>query len=49
VPDGSDLDDQLTRSDGKSIWEPDDVATVTETAESDLPWLQRFLPPAAAR
>lgn len=40
VPDDGDLEDHLVRTDGRHIWEADDVANVTRADETHPTWLQ---------
>ncbi|MFJ7044956.1 hypothetical protein ACIQVC_16310 [Streptomyces sp. NPDC101112] len=40
VPDDGDLEDHLVRTDGRHIWDADDVAKVTRADETHPTWLQ---------
>jgi hypothetical protein len=40
IPVGADWEDHAVRTDGERTWHPDDLESVTETGESDPPWLQ---------
>ncbi|MFE3001767.1 hypothetical protein ACFXG4_43160 [Nocardia sp. NPDC059246] len=40
VPDDSDLDEQLIRTDGTRTWEQDNLETVTSASTADQTWLQ---------
>ena len=40
IPDDADLETELVLTNGKTTWQPQDLATVTMAAETDPSWLQ---------